>query len=62
MVKVGNENANYVLNILYANNHFEHAITCDCLIRFSNIHTCATYDTKFLIHNINDENSEVQHK
>ncbi len=28
-MNVGNENANHVLNILYANNHFELAITCD---------------------------------
>ncbi len=62
MVKVGNENGNHALNILYENNHFELAITCDYMIKFSNIHTCATYDTKFEIHNINDENNEVQHK
>jgi hypothetical protein len=62
MVNEGNENASHGLNTLYANNHFELAITCDYMIKFSNIHTCATYDTKFEIHNINDENNEVQHK
>jgi hypothetical protein len=40
MMKVGNENANHVLNILYATNHFELAITCDPMIKFSNINTC----------------------
>jgi hypothetical protein len=46
MMKVGNENANHVLNILYANNHFEPAITCEPMINFSNIHTCDAYDIK----------------
>ncbi len=61
-MKVGNENANHVLNILYANNHFEHAITCDPMIKFSNIHTCDAYDTKLKNYNINNEINEVQHK
>jgi len=38
-MKVGNENANHMLNILYVNNHFKHAITSDPMIKFSNIHT-----------------------
>jgi hypothetical protein len=59
MVKLGTENASHVLNILYANHHFEHAITCDHMIKFSNIHTCVAYDTKFKTHNINND---VQHK
>jgi len=58
MMNVGNENVNHVLNILYANNHFELAITCDPMINFSNIHICDAYDTKFKNHEIN----EVQHK
>jgi hypothetical protein len=29
---------------------------------YSNIHTCDAYDTKLKIHNINNENNEVQHK
>jgi len=62
MVKVRNENAKHALNILYANNHFELAIPCDHMIKFSNIPTCATYDTKLKTHNINNENNEVQHK
>jgi hypothetical protein len=62
MVKVKNENAKHALNILYANNHFELAIPCDHMIKFLNIHTCATYDTKSKTHNINNENNEVQHK
>jgi hypothetical protein len=45
MVKLGTENASHVLNILYANHHFEHAITCDHMIKFSNIHTCVAYET-----------------
>jgi hypothetical protein len=36
-MKIGNENASHVLNILYANNHFEPFITCDPMINFSNI-------------------------
>jgi hypothetical protein len=32
MMKVGNENASHVLNILYENNHFEHIITSDSMI------------------------------
>jgi hypothetical protein len=47
MVKVGNENASHMLNILCANNHFEHVITCVPMINSSNIHTCDAYDTKF---------------
>jgi len=62
MVKIGNENASHALKLLYANNHFEPIITCDCMIKFSNIHTYATYDTKLKTHNINNENNEVQHK
>jgi hypothetical protein len=62
MMKVGNENASHILHILYANNHFELAITCDPMINFSNIHTCDAYDTKNLNHNINNENNKVQHK
>jgi hypothetical protein len=62
MMKVGNENENHVLNILYANNHFESAMTCDPMINFSNIHNCDAYDTKILNHNINNEINEVQHK
>jgi outer membrane receptor protein involved in Fe transport len=62
MVKVGNENVSHALNILYANNHFEPAITCDYKMKISNIHTCVTYDIKFHIDNINDENNEVQHR
>jgi hypothetical protein len=62
MMKVGNENANHVLNILYANNHFELAITFDPMIKFSNMHTCDAYDTKFKNHNINNENNKVPHK
>jgi hypothetical protein len=62
MVKVINENASHVLNILYANNHFELAITCDPMINSSNIRTHDAYDTKFKDHNINNENNEVQHK
>jgi pectate lyase len=46
-MKVGSENENHVLNILYANNHFEHVITCNPIIKFSNIHTCDAYDKKF---------------
>jgi hypothetical protein len=46
MMKVGNENSSHVLNILYANNHFEHVITCDPMIKFSNIHTCDAYVTQ----------------
>ncbi len=61
MMKVGNENASHVLNILYANNHFEFAITCDPMKKNSNIHTCDAYDTKFKNHNINNEN-KVQPK
>jgi hypothetical protein len=49
MMKVGNENSSHVLNILYGNNHFEPIITCDHMIKFSNIHTCDAYDTKFKI-------------
>jgi hypothetical protein len=48
-MKVGNENASHVLNILYANNHFELVITCDSMIKFSNIHISNAYDTKFKI-------------
>jgi hypothetical protein len=62
MVKIGNENASHALKLLYANNHFEPIITCDRMIKFSNIHTYATYDTKLKTHNINNENNEVQHK
>jgi hypothetical protein len=62
MMKVGNENANHALNILYANDHFELAITCDPMIFFSNIHICDAYDTNFKNHNINNEIDEVQHK
>jgi hypothetical protein len=62
MMKVGNENASHVLNILYANNHFEPTITCDLMINSSNIHTCDVYDTKFKNLNINNEINEVQHK
>jgi hypothetical protein len=47
MMKVRNENASRVLNILYVNNHFELAITCDPMKKNSNIHTCDAYDTKF---------------
>ncbi len=47
ILKVGNENTNHVLNILYVNNHFELVITCDPIINSSNIHTCDVYDTKF---------------
>ncbi len=61
-MKVGNENESHVLNILYANNHFELAITCDPMINFSNIHTYEACHTKFKDHNINNENNEVQHK
>jgi hypothetical protein len=62
-MKVENEDVNHMLNILYVNNHFELAITCDPMIKFSNIHTCDAYDTKFKNHNINNEiNDEVQHK
>ncbi len=60
-MKVRNENANHVLNILYANNHFELATTCDPMIKFSNFHTCDAYDTKVLNNNINNEIIEVQH-
>jgi len=56
------ESANHVLNILYANNHFEPTITCDPMINSSNIHTCNTYDTKLKNHNINNQINEVQHK
>jgi hypothetical protein len=52
MMKVANENANHVLNILYANNHFELAIRCDPMINSSNIHTCDAYDTKNLNHDL----------
>jgi len=62
MIKVGNENASHVLNILYAKNHFELAITCDPMINSSKIHTCDAYDTKFKNHNINNEINEVHHK
>jgi hypothetical protein len=62
MKKIGNENANHVLNILYANNHFEPTITCDPMIKFSNIHTLDAYDTKLKNHNINNGINEVQHK
>jgi len=44
IMKVGNENASHVSNILYANNHFEPTITFDPMINFSNIHTCDAYD------------------
>jgi pectate lyase len=47
-MKIGNENSNHVLNILYANNHFEPVITCDPMIKFSNIHTCDAYMTQIL--------------
>jgi hypothetical protein len=43
-MKVGNENEKHVLNILYANNHFDPTITCDPMINSSNIHIC---DTKY---------------
>jgi hypothetical protein len=62
MMKVGNENENHVLNILYANNHFEPTITCDPIINSSHIHTYDAYDTKNLNHNINNEIREIQHK
>jgi glutaminase len=62
MMKVGNENASHMLNILDANNHFEPTITCDPMINSSNIHTCDAYDTKLKKHNINNEINEVQHK
>jgi hypothetical protein len=62
MVNEGNENASHGLNTLYANNHFELAITCDCMIKFSSIHTSITYDTKLKTRDINNENNEVQHK
>jgi hypothetical protein len=62
MVKIGNENANHLLNILYANNHFEPAIACDPMINSSNIHICDAYDTKFKNYNINSEINEIQHK
>ncbi len=61
-MKVENENASDVFNILYANNHFEPTIPCDPMIIFSNIHTCDAYDTKSKNHNINNEINEVQHK
>ncbi len=57
MMKVGNENASHVLNILYANNHFEPTKTCDLMIN-----SCDAYDTKLKYHNINHEINEVQHK
>jgi hypothetical protein len=60
-MKIGNENANNVLGILYTNNQFEPTITCDPMINSSNIHTCDAYDTKNLNHNINNENNEVEH-
>ncbi len=53
--KVRNENANHILNMLYANNHFEPTITCDTMINFSNIHTYDAYDTKLKNHNIKNE-------
>jgi hypothetical protein len=56
-MKVGNENASHVLNILYANNHFEPTKTCDLMIN-----SCDAYDTKLKYHNINHEINEVQHK
>jgi hypothetical protein len=62
MMKVGNENASNVLNMLYANNQFEPTITCDPMINSSNIHACDAYDTKFKNHNINSENNGVEHK
>ncbi len=62
MMKIGNENANNVLSILYTNNQFEPIITCDPMINSSNIHNCDAYDTKNLNHNINNENNEVEHK
>ncbi len=62
MMKLGNENASYVLNILYVNNHFEPIITCDPTINFSKIHTYDAYDAKFKNCNINNEINEVEHK
>jgi hypothetical protein len=62
MMKVKNENASHVLNILYVNNHFEPTIMCDLMINSSNIHTCDAYDTNFKNHNISNESNEVQHK
>jgi hypothetical protein len=61
-MKVGNENANHMLKILYANNHFEPIITSDPMINSSNIRTCDAYDTKSKNHNINNEINEVQHR
>ncbi len=46
-MKVGNENASHVLNILYANNQFEPTITCDSMINSSNIQISNPYDTKY---------------
>jgi len=61
-MKIGNENASHVLNILYANNNFEPTITCDPMINFQ-IFTLMMHMTQILKnHNINNENNEVQHK
>jgi hypothetical protein len=48
MMKVGNDNSNHGLNILYENFHFEPTIICDPMIKFSNIHTCDAYMTQIL--------------
>jgi hypothetical protein len=61
-MKIGNENASQMLNILYENNHFEPIITCDPMINSLNIHTCDEYDRKYENHSINNEINEVQHK
>jgi hypothetical protein len=49
MMKVGNENSKHILNILYANIHLKHVITCDPMINSSNIHTCDAYITQFVL-------------
>jgi hypothetical protein len=54
-MKIGNENASHVLNILYANNNFEPTITCDPMINFQ-IFTLMMHMTQILKnHNINNE-------
>ncbi len=47
-MKVGNKNANLVLNILYANNHFEPTITCNPMIYISKIFTFVMHMTQNL--------------